>query len=163
MKPVEDPAIVEDITNWVKHVSSTKTSNGWPICPYAQNALVNKRLRIFHYNFIMLDKIVDDFLQDQEPFKVWVFICDPTLDIQAEAKTLNAWYHRTVWLWDKAQDSGEIDGTPTGNGKYDVMLLQDRDELQRMSDNLREKEYYSNWSPEYYQQIVAWRTDANKG
>jgi hypothetical protein len=111
----------------------------------------------------MLDKIVEDFLQDKEPFKVWVFICNSKLDIAAEAKALNTWYHQTVWLWDKAQESGVIDGTPTGNGKYDIMLLQDREELQRMSDGLREKEYYSNWTTDYYQQIVAWRTDALKG
>ena len=163
MKPVEDSAIIEDINSWVKHVSSTKTSNGWPICPYAQNALINKRLRIFHYNFIMLDKIVEYFLQDKEPFKVWVFVCDSKLDIAAEAKALNTWYHQTVWLWDRAQESGEIDGIPTGNGKYDIMLLQDREELQRMSDGLREKKYYSNWTTDYYQQIVAWRTNALKG
>lgn len=160
MKPVEDSAIIEDINSWVKHVSSTKTSNGWPICPYAQNALINKRLRLFHYNFIMLDKIVDDFLQDKEPFKVWVFICDSKLDTEAETKTLNNWYHQTVWLWDKANESGEIDGTPTGNGKYNLMLLQDRQELQRMSNSLKEKEYYSNWSSNYYEQIVAWRNNA---
>jgi hypothetical protein len=163
MRTVDNPEIIEHISSWIKHVSSTKTSNGWPICPYAQNAIMGKRVKMFYYNIMSLDKIVDDFMQDEENFKVWIFVCDPRMDIKTESKVLNDWYHGVLWLWDEAQESGEIDGTKTGNEKYNLLLLQDREELQRMSASLKDKDYYSNWSKEYYDQIVAWRQDANQG
>jgi hypothetical protein len=157
MRPIEDPAVISDIANWIKYVSETKTSNNWAVCPYAHKAKMDQQVKIFRYNFIQLDQIVNEFTADGQTFKVWVFICDPKFDVEAEAKTLNNWFHDVVWLWDIADQSGDIDGTLTGNGKHNLLLLQDRNELVRMSETIRERGYYSNWSESYYDQIVSWR------
>jgi hypothetical protein len=159
MQKVTDQTIVDSILEWVKYVAFTKTSNNWPICPYAQKALTGKRIQIFKYHFLSNDATVDAFKNDPEDFKVWVFICPKDLDLEAEANILNKWYHDVVWLWDYADQSGEIDGTITGNQKYNILLLQDREELCKLSDVVKERGYYSNWSDAYYNQIVAWRTN----
>jgi hypothetical protein len=156
MKEVIEANIIKNIQNWIVYVSETKTSNNWNICPYAKNATAS-RVRIYEFNPNLVEHTVNLFLEDKQRFKVWVFICSPLDNVEELAKTLNHQNTQTVWLWDTAELSGEIDGTKTGNGIYNLLLLQDKLELNAMSQNLQDKGYYSNWSQSYFDQIVSWR------
>jgi hypothetical protein len=152
MKPVTDTEILQHIQNWAEYVASTKTSNGWPICPYARRALIKNRLKIFEYDPASVDEVVALFRADTNTFKVWVLIGSD--DVEKQAVKLNQLYDDIWWLYDFAAASLEIDGVQTGNKKYDIILMQDKVELVDKSNVLKSSGYYSNWSEENIQLIV---------
>ena len=39
-------------------------------------------------------------------------------------------------------------------GKYALVLLQERDKLQRARNILQKQDYYKYWTPEYYEEVV---------
>lgn len=156
MIEVLDKDILAHIHNWISYVSSTKTSNGFLICPYASRVLSNKKLKVYYFDVNNIDKIVTNFFEDSNSFKVWIFLCSD-LDLEQQCLYLNNKYKSLAWLYDKAIETGYIDGTPTGNKKYDLILLQDKKELNYLSSVLEKKGYYTNWSNRYYDQIVSSR------
>ena len=135
--------------------ATTETSNGFVICPHATKALKNQRLKILEYDPAGLDQLIDDFRADTNTFKVWIMLA---ANPEIECQRLNVKYPEIVWLYDIADDTGMIDGIATGNQKYDIILMQDKAELNKMSDMLNESGYYTNWTKRYYEQIVGWRT-----
>ena len=155
MKLISNGPIVDHIKTWINYVATTETSNGFVICPHATKALKNQRLKILEYDPAGLDQLVDDFRSDPSIFKVWIMIAE---NPEIECQRLNVDYPDIVWLYDIANDTGMIDGIATGNQKYDIILMQDKAELNKMSDMLNESGYYTNWTKRYYEQIVGWRT-----
>ena len=155
MKLISDGPMVDHIKTWINYVATTETSNGFVICPHATKALKNHRLKILEYDPAGLDQLVDDFRADPGIFKVWIMIAE---NPEIECQRLNVDYPDIVWLYDIADDTGMIDGVATGNQKYDIILMQDKAELNKMSDMLNESGYYTNWTKRYYEQIVGWRT-----
>lgn len=158
MQKVDNKDILDHISNWIQYVIETKTSNNWPICPYARKALVRQRLQVYYYDSTKTEAITESFRNDPEDFKVWVLIVNTGNFIQ-ETSILNQKYNDIVWLYDTADMSGNIDGVNTGNKKYNLILMQNRKELNDMSGNLKQLGYYSNWATEYYDQIVSWRNN----
>jgi hypothetical protein len=156
MNIISDESIVDHIKTWIDYVATTETSNGFVICPHATKALKNQRLKILKYDPTGLDKLVDDFRADANTFKVWIMLAD---NPEIECQQLNVKYPDIVWLYDIADDTGMIDGVATGNQKYDIILMQDKAELNKMSDMLNKSGYYTNWTKRYYDQVVAWRTN----
>jgi hypothetical protein len=153
MIEVLDKDILTHIHNWISYVSSTKTSNNFFICPYASNVLKNRRLQVYYFDINNIDHIVKSFNLEEDAFKVWVFIYYGS-DIKADCLYLNNNYSSITWLYDEATNSGEIDGVKTGNQKYNIILMQDKLELNKLSSILEKNGYYTNWSKEYYNQIV---------
>ena len=147
--------MVDHIKTWINYVATTETSNGFVICPHATKALKNQRLKILEYDPAGLDQLIDDFRSDPSIFKVWIMLAE---NPEIECQRLNVEYPDIVWLYDTANDTGMIDGIATGNQKYDIILMQDKAELNKMSDMLNESGYYTNWTKRYYEQIVGWRT-----
>ena len=155
MKLISNGPIVDHIKTWINYVATTETSNGFVICPHATKALKNQRLKILEYDPAGLDQLIDDFRSDPSIFKVWIMLAE---NPEIECQRLNVEYPDIVWLYDTANDTGMIDGIATGNQKYDIILMQDKAELNKMSDMLNESGYYTNWTKRYYEQIVGWRT-----
>ena len=155
MKLISDGPMVDHIKTWIDYVATTETSNGFVICPHATKALKNQRLKILEYDPAGLDQLVDDFRSDPSIFKVWIMLAE---NPEIECQRLNVDYPDIVWLYDIADDTGMIDGVATGNQKYDIILMQDKAELNKMSDMLNKSGYYTNWTKRYYEQVVGWRT-----
>jgi hypothetical protein len=154
MDIITDKSIVDHIHSWINYVSNTNTSNGFAICPHAAKVLKDKRLQIFKYDPKLVDNLVDEFRADITTFKVWILLCD---NPKQQCQDLNNIYQDIVWLYDLAEESGMIDGTVTGNQKFNIILMQDKEELNKMSKILDKLGYYTNWSGSYYDQIVSWR------
>jgi hypothetical protein len=150
--------IIKDIYEWADYVGETKTSNDFAICPHALKVFKHRRLQVFWYDPKTVDQVVASFRRYNDRFKVWALICKG-IDPIAQCEWLNKNYQDLVWLYDLANDPGYIDGTRSGNGKHDLILLQDRKELNELSAKLERAGYYSNWSRAYYEQVVAWRTN----
>jgi hypothetical protein len=153
MIEVLDKDIINHIHEWVTYVSSSKTSNGFSICPYANKVLKNRRLKIYYFNINNIASIVKEFENDVNSFKVWVFIYSGTT-IEKDCLYLNNTYKSIAWLYDEMLNSGTIDTIKTGNQKYDIILMQDKQELNNLSSILKKNGYYTNWSADYYKQIV---------
>lgn len=153
MDTIADIEIINHVNEWVKYVSTTKTSNDWLICPHAAKVLNGDRLKIISYVEEKIPEIVENFLSDRKNFKVWVLHC-PNADLKQICNDLNEKYKDIVFLYDFADASGYIDNTPTGNRKYDVILMQEKEELNKLSTVLQKMGYYSNWSDDYYNEIV---------
>lgn len=156
MLECKDVSIIEHVYSWATYVATTKTSNNFLICPNASKVFKHRRLQVYWYDNKTVDQVVAAFRRYNDSFKVWALICR-TEDPVKECEWLNSHYDDLIWLYDVADESGYIDGTPTGNGKYNMILLQDKKELNHWSERLAKVGYYSNWSQAYYDQIVAWR------
>lgn len=153
MNEITDENIVNHIHGWISYVSSNKTSNGFYICPYASKVLKNRRLQIYYFNINNIDSLVKKFESDTDSYKVWIFLYTGN-SLKEDCLYLNNTYKSLVWLYDEADNSGEIDHTKTGNQKYNLILMQDKEELAKLSSILEKNGYYTNWSKEYYKQIV---------
>lgn len=157
MLECKDTSIIKDIYEWADYVGETKTSNNFAICPHASKVFKHRRLQVFWYDPKTADQVVASFRRYDDRFKVWALICKG-VDPVEQCRWLNEGYKDLVWLYDLADDPGQIDGTRSGNGKHDLILLQDRKELNDLSAKLERAGYYSNWSRAYYEQVVAWRS-----
>jgi hypothetical protein len=160
MIEVLDQNIIKHIHDWITYVSSTKTSNGFSICPYASKVLKNRRLKVYYFNINNIDSTIKEFENDNDSFKVWIFIYSG-LTIKEDCLYLNNTYKSIAWLYDEIDNSGIIDNIKTGNQKYNIILMQDKQELNTLSSILEKNGYYTNWSSDYYKQIVESRLDEN--
>jgi hypothetical protein len=156
MLECKDTAIIEHVYNWTTYVATTKTSNNFAVCPHANHVFKHRRLQVYWYDGKTVDQIVAAFRRYKDNFKVWALVCR-TQDPVTECEWLNKHYDDLIWLYDLADDTGHIGDTPTGNRKHNMILLQDKKELNRLSEKLQKAGYYSNWSQAYYDQVVAWR------
>ena len=60
-----------------------------------------------------------------------------------------------MWLApDHPTHYNEIGGVRTNNTEYAMILIQDREELNKYADALKKTTYYNFWTEDYYNEIV---------
>ena len=57
-------------------------------------------------------------------------------------------------MLDHPEDPGFIEDINTGNGKYIIYLIQNKNSLLAARKILLKTDYYDKWSAEYYERIV---------
>ena len=135
----------DDIKNWIEEVSVVRPElGGFSICPFAKKA---------NYKIIQVDI---DALYPVEGFDVVIYILE-----ESDLETIQWWvefYNKKYpdWMFfeDCASYDTYINGVKTNNGKYNLILGQPKEELLKFREALKKTSYYSNWSKEYYQEIV---------
>ncbi len=143
-KPIEDKVKV-DIENWIKKVSVVRPElGGFSICPFAKKA-----------NYEILEIDIDKIYPIKGKDVVIYVLGESDLD------TINWWvefYNKKYkdWLFfeDCASYDTFINGVKTNNGKYNLILGQPKEKLEKFREILKKTEYYSYWSKEYYDEIV---------
>ena len=137
----------EHINTWIDKI--TTPVEGYKICPFASSAryVIEKGTKSDLYKAIQADISKLDLV---------VFIYEEVITVQ-EAKELeeetNSISEHIVML-DHPQDPGFISDLNTGNGKYIIYLIQNKNSLLAARKTLLKTSYYDNWSTEYYERVV---------
>ena len=134
--------VVKDIQDWISRLTKPKKELGrFAACPYAQFA-----------KYFIEQRLISD-LAPLEGVEVAIFVLEDshTLeDLLRACRALNEAYPNYIFL----DDHTFINGIQTNNGKYNLILCQDKEKLLKARENLRETKYYSYWDEKMYHKIV---------
>jgi hypothetical protein len=138
--------VTKDLQDWIIGLTKPKTELGrFATCPYAQFA-----------KYQIEKRSISD-LQPLEGVEVAIFVLDDshTLEDLLEAcRALNEAYPDYVFLDDHKDDHSYINGVQTNNGKYNLILCQNKAKLLKAREALRNTRYYSYWEKSFYNKIV---------
>lgn len=146
----------EHVKKWIERLSVKHSElSGFSICPFASRAKyaiansINEAISnvvIFGYD-ISIIKMDDSLTPD---------------NLDALCQLYNKSYsHVDVWfLYDSFKEENYIGRFKTGNGEYNILLIQPYNDLQKRSQHLKTStKYYDHWSQEYYDKIVGSRDE----
>ena len=143
--------IKDDLKNWIFNTLSTPSTvfNNMPICPYAKQAWITNKV-------LVLDKVNNENLHTLlETYEVVIYALNPN-DITAEQLyNLSASLSDDVIvaLDDHPDYKEQVEDVVLNNGKYALILVQERFKLEQARKILQAKGYYKNWSPKYLKEV----------
>ena len=165
-------SITEDILDWSKnYIEQPNESLGnVPVCPYAKKARETKALKVLEVTDHT--KLVDNIVKGTELIKspdtdIVIVGCS---DIEITVDELNATIHaynvvfvpQDIYLmashpYDDDEDE-PVEFLDTGDWEPDneflMVLIQNFDKLEKASDMMSKKGYYSSWPSDYYEGTV---------
>lgn len=147
----------EHIMAWAERVSQPLAeNNGWPMCPFARKAIVNKSVRVWRVdNYHDLVELAKNLEPRAWALDVAVFSRSDNLD--SMAADINAdlgEVYNVVALADNPNHHGDIAGHNPSNGRFPIILLQDRDDLMHRRASLKSTNYYDSWSQWYKDYVL---------
>lgn len=136
---------VKVIEEWIAKVSQSRPElGGFAVCPFASKA---------YYKII--ECAVDNIeIFDGYEVVIYVIDCDDLDVINGWVEHYNNKYPDWLFFEDCATYDTFINGVQTNNGVYNLILGQPKEKLMKFREALKKTEYYSYWSPEYYDEIV---------
>jgi hypothetical protein len=138
--------VTKDIQNWIIGLTKPKNELGkFATCPYAQ----------FSKYQIEIRSISD--LAPLAGVEVAIFVLEDSLtlkDLTEACRALNEAYPDYIFLDDHKDDPSFINGVQTNNGKYNLILCQNKEKLLKARETLKTTKYYSYWDEEMYRKIV---------
>lgn len=151
----------QDIINWIEQFvsKSNPNLNGWPPCPYARKALLDGTVDIREGTTPMKD-FAGLSGEGMGKMEVVIFVYNPTL--WPKEKFFVSWVDASnifldpqgLFALDDHPDEEEVmNNVNFSQGKYAMLLVQERQKLEDASDALAKKGYYNNWDPGYLKQL----------
>ena len=138
--------IEEHIQNWILKISKLRPELGnFAICPFSSTA---------SYKIILSN--IDDIMP-LKGYDVVIFVVEDYLDasaIQMWCEIYNNIYKDYIFLEDCGHYKTFIQGIQTNNGKYNLILSQSREKLEKSRENLSKTEYYEHWDKEMLEEIL---------
>ena len=138
--------VTKDIQDWILSLTKPKRELGrFATCPYAQFA-----------KYQIEKRLISD-LQPLPGAEVAIFVLEDshTLEDLVEAcRALNEAYPDHIFLDDHKDDPSFINGVQTNNGKYNLILCQNKEKLLMARETLKTTRYYSYWDEKMYNKIV---------
>lgn len=139
--------IKQDIIEWIDKLSTKHILlGGMSVCPFAKNA-----------EFQIIETDGSDINPPPWSFDLLIYRL-PDSWTQEELFELAAIYNKMipdlVFLPDHKDRHTEINGIQTNNGKYNLLLCQWRDELNKARSKLASTMYYTFWNQEYLKEIL---------
>ncbi len=136
----------EYILQWIERISELRPElSGFSVWPYARLALydvvevnVGKIEPVTGYDVIIY--VVEDNLRPSE-LDTWVEYYDKK-------------YENWTFFKDCAAYSTFIGEIQTNNGKYNLILAQEKEKLRKIREKLSKTGYYDHWSKEYLKEIL---------
>ena len=127
--------------------------DGHAICPYANKFKENILICETDDMKKMVEYYTINFPADK---KVVVIISKPEkYDYETLTNYCSIYQSDKLWLApDHPKHYNEIGGIKTNNEDFAMILIQDREELNRYSNILKKTSYYSFWTKEYFAEIV---------
>jgi hypothetical protein len=142
------------INKYLKYISeSQKNLDGHAICPYAKKFADSIWVWKTHDLEERVNYYVNNFPVNK---KVVILIADPKkYSYKAVQELCDKYQTEELWLApDHPEHYNEIGDVRTNNEDYAMILIQDREEIKKYSDILKETSYYDFWSKEYHKEIV---------
>ena len=134
------------ILNWIHNLSKIQPELGnFAVCPYASTA-----------NFIILE----EKLRKVRPRMGWdvvIYVVEDDHDadfLYAMVDDYNRTYEKYKFIADHRKSQTKINGVPTSNGKYNLVLCQPRQELTEARKKLAKTTYYDYWDKNYLEEVL---------
>jgi hypothetical protein len=139
---------MSDISEWIERISKPRAElAGFAVCPFARGA---------KYEIIETDG------SNIEPppwdFELIIYRLPDSYTVEElneMASLYGSLYPDMVFLPDHRDRTTTINGVPTNNGKYNLILCQWRDNLNSARTKLSGTSYYDMWTAEYLTEILS--------
>jgi hypothetical protein len=141
----EKDLAVKDVEEWIKTVSQSRPElRGFSVCPFAKTG-----------SYKIIECLAKDIIVENG-FDVIIYIIEET-----DLNKINEWvdhYNKKYEDWLFFEDCATYDtfigGVQTNNGKHNLILAQPKEKLRKFREILKNTDYYSFWSKEYYDEIM---------
>ena len=144
-------SLMKDIYLWINRISfKSKILDNYSVCPFAKSATY----KIFEVNFKDINLDLIEYNCD-----VVIFVIKEKTSVgrlKSKCKILNKKYRNYIFLPDHKESKTFIKKISTGNGKHNIILCQDKKELNNARKVLTKTNYYKNWSKEYLKEIMGY-------
>ena len=145
------------LRQWAERVAYDIQPSGFPLCPYAERALVKDTL-----SFSTLDRDHEAELSARcaaFPFDAWrveVIVVENLgfADTKRLVKRIAPRYPALELLIDDPHIKGKIGGLWPSNGRDTLIILQERAVLEKLRAALGRTTYYDNWNRWYRRYIT---------
>lgn len=134
------------IEEWIKKISSIRPELGnFSVCPFASEAKY---------------KIIETLAEDIVPisgYDVVFFVVEDYFDLKSVefwTNFYNKLFPEYIFLEDHASYDTFINGVQSNNGKYNLILMQNREKLRNHRKILVNLGYYSHWNDEFLKEIL---------
>jgi len=141
------------IEQWILETLSvqSETFNNLPPCPYAKQAWLDNRV------LVVEEDIQANYKQLLDTYEVIIYAYNPkeisAQDLSDLAASLSD--EEIVALDDHPDYEESVGDVVLNNGKYALLLVQERTKLNKARQILKTKGYYDNWSPEYLKEVLS--------
>ena len=134
------------ILEWIRKLSEIRPELGnFAVCPYASTA-----------NFIILEEKLRK-VTPRAGFDVVIYVVEDDHDedfLYDMFDDYNRTYSKYKFIADHRKSNTKINGVPTSNGKYNLVLCQPRKELTEARKKLAKTDYYSYWDKYYLEEVL---------
>lgn len=135
------------ITDWIERLAMPREElGGMSVCPFAKNS---------DYNITKTDG--SDINPPPWDFELIIYQLPDTYSIDelaALATEYNSIFPDMIFLPDHKDRQTFINGVATNNGKYNLILCQWRNNLNKARSKLEHTKYYSFWDQTYLKEIT---------
>jgi hypothetical protein len=135
------------LNEWISRISTPKEElGGMGVCPYAKSA---------EYELIETDG--SDINPPPWDFELIIYKLPNSYSIEELndiAVEYNNLFPEMVFLPDHKDKATFINGIPTNNGVYNLILCQWRDNLSKAREKLSNTAYYTYWAEDYLKEIL---------
>lgn len=143
----KESKILQDLNEWILRVSKKNPLiGGFEICPFASK-----------HTYKIVFSSINDIKPLDEEFGVVIFVIEDDLNlisIEKKCKELSKTYPKYVFFEDCRDEPSFIGDVQTNNGKYNLILYQNRNFLRKVREKLAKTKYYSHWNQEYLKHIL---------
>ncbi len=145
-KDTVDKDFESHILEWIQKVSEIRPELGYfPLCPYASASKY---------------KVVECLAEDIIPisgYDVVFYVIEDYFDlasVQFWTKFYNNLYSDMIFFEDSPENKTFINGIPTSNGRFNLIIMQDRKKLRLSREKLASTGYYHHWNDELLEEIL---------
>jgi hypothetical protein len=135
------------ITDWIERLAKPREElGGMSVCPFAKNS---------EYSVIKTDG--SDINPPPWDFELIIYKLPDEYSVSELADLAteyNSMFPEMIFLPDHKDRETFINGVATNNGKYNLILCQWRDNLNKARSKLEHTKYYSFWDQSYLDEIT---------
>lgn len=159
------------INDWIENFLSvpTETFNNLPPCPFAKQAMIDKKIKCVELTNTFGLSMPDYFICELENFsyhwpkskEVIILGCQPD-KITSKELSIAVSHANDQFLHDRGyialedhpNEVEEVQDVILNNKKYAVVFLQNMEKLNTARKALHKQDYYKYWTKEYYEDVV---------
>jgi len=135
--------------------------NNFSKCPYAKTAYLENKVKFYEIvSTIDIHNVIINWKNDTDVAVIRLPDDVTGNDIVNLVDELNELYtiDDFVFLDDHTDNEERMHDVVFNNGKYNVLFLQRKSKLDLATKKLEKLGYYENWTKEYYNEVVGWRS-----
>lgn len=159
--------VTRDILSWLETFveQSHPDLGGWPPCPYARRARLDRTLEVKLGVDVYTD-LVQLSNRGLDGREVVLFAYDPGAwprqRFAADIERANQGFlvpRDLIALEDHPDDPEFVNGIKMNQGTYALVLCQELGDLNRRARRLAQQGFYQSWPEPYLAQVFRWRED----